>query len=112
MLFHSEALQSYGMTFQGVKSSRFGSGRCNPCTDRYRWGNSSHKVAQALHSNEGPEFVNQEDKQIAPSFHAYCKGTPQTDCAVVRVFFHLERVDLPLVLGHTQCSGTSVGVPC
>lgn len=52
-----------------------------------------------------------ELSQSSVTFKAYRKGAPQTDCAVVRVFFLLERVDFPVMLGHPQCSGTSVGVP-
>lgn len=69
-VLHCEALQSYGLIFQGVAVIKvWVQAGATRVQTGLRWGNNSHKVTHALHSSEGPESVNQEDKQIAPSFH-------------------------------------------
>lgn len=52
-----------------------------------------------------------KSSQASTIFDAYWKGAPQTGCAPVTGVLHLERGDPPVILGHTQCSHTSVAPP-
>lgn len=117
VMSHSEALQSCGLTFQGVTVIKVWL-RQVQSEPRQVWGGEIavikwHKHCTVMKVLNLLIKKTNKPSQASMVFSAYCKSTPHTDCVLwFGVFFHLERLDLPVVLGHTQHSGTSVGVPC
>lgn len=101
-----------GWSFRVLQPSRFGSGRCRVQTD-LRWGNSIIKwyMHCTVMKTVNLLIMKMNKSSQASAWDAYWKGAPQTGCAAVMGVLHLERGDPPVILGHTQCSHTSVASP-